>query len=318
MTQQSHTTIIPDNYGGLRLDQALSQLFDQFSRSQLQAWIKAGKVTVDGQAQRARDKVYGGETVILKYEETPQTDWQAEAIPLTVVYEDDELIVIDKPVGMVVHPAAGHASGTLCNALLYHHQGAELLPRAGIIHRLDKDTSGLLIVAKTMETYQRLVSMMQDRLIKRRYLAVVYGQMTAGGTIDEPVGRHPVDRKRMAVTPTGKPAVTHYRINQRYEFHTVVDVELETGRTHQIRVHMAYLHYPIVGDQVYGGRLRIPRHCTSELRSFLQGFKRQALHARHLEFQHPVSGQELIFESPLPDDISRLIELLEAEQQQYD
>ena len=310
MAQQSHTTIIPEQYGGLRLDQALSQLFDQFSRSQLQAWIKAGQVKVNGRTQRARDRVYGGETVVLEYEETPQTVWQAEAIPLHIVFEDDSLLVIDKPAGMVVHPAAGHESGTLCNALLYHHPGAEQLPRAGIIHRLDKDTSGLLVVAKTAECYQQLVRMMQARQIRRHYLALVYGQVTSGGTIDQPVGRHPVDRKRMAVTPAGKPAVTHYRIRQRFKHHTLLSVELETGRTHQIRVHLAYTHYPLVGDPVYGGRLRIPKHSLPGLRTFLQGFKRQALHACQLALPHPVSQQPLRFDSSLPADMARLLELL--------
>ncbi len=318
MTHHTLTAIIPDEATGLRVDQALSQLFSQFSRSQLQNLIKAGQVKVDGENPRTRDKVLGGESVVLQFEDVPQIDWQAEELPLEIVYEDDDLLVVNKPVGVVVHPAAGHASGTLCNALLHHHPDAELLPRAGVIHRLDKDTSGLLVVAKTPTTYQQLVSMMQEREIKREYLAVVYGAMTAGGTIDEPIGRHPVDRKRMAVKPLGKDAVTHYRIKQRFDNHTVIDVQLETGRTHQIRVHMAYIHYPIVGDQTYGGRLRIPKGCADELKTYLQSFKRQALHARKLSFIHPVTQQPLEFSSPLPEDIVNLIALLESHQRESD
>jgi len=311
------SSIIPESSGGQRLDLALSHLFSQFSRSRIQNWIKSGQLTVDGAVWRGRDKVQGGEAIALEYEETPEVEWQAEAMPLTLLHEDPHLLVVDKPVGMVVHPASGHQNGTLCNALLHHVKGARLLPRAGIIHRLDKDTSGLLVVAKTDEAYQALVNMMQQRDIKREYLAIVSGQIIAGGTVDEAIGRHPVDRKKQAVIPDGlsggKHAVTHYRVAERYPAHTLLNVELETGRTHQIRVHMAHIHHPIVGDQTYGGRLRFPKASSDELKAYLRAFKRQALHARRLSFIHPVSNEPMQFESEIPEDIGHLTTILQSE-----
>jgi 23S rRNA pseudouridine1911/1915/1917 synthase len=235
-----------------------------------------------------------------------------EALPLREVYEDADLLVIDKPAGLVVHPAAGHQSGTLLNALLHRYPEARLLPRAGIVHRLDKDTSGLMVVARTPASHQALVAAIQAREVSREYVAVVNGVMTGGGTVDQPMARHPRQRQKMAVVAGGKPAVTHYRLRERFVSHTAVDVQLETGRTHQIRVHLAHLGYPLVGDPAYGGRLKVPKGSDEALRALLAGFPRQALHAARLAFSHPITGQPCSWESPLPDDIEQLLAGLRA------
>lgn len=306
----AQTAEIPDELDGKRLDQALAVLFQDYSRSRLQQWIRDGQVEVDARVLRPRDKVYAGQQVTLRARLVPEGEWQAQAIPLSIVYEDDQLLVINKPAGLVVHPAAGNRSGTMLNALLHHAPDLETLPRAGIVHRLDKETSGLLVVAKDLATHKALVEQLQAREFEREYLAVVVGVMTAGGSVDAPIGRHPVQRTRMAVIDSGKPAVTHYRVQERYRAHTLIRVRLETGRTHQIRVHMAYIHYPLVGDPAYGGRLRLPPACTPELAEALRQFRRQALHAARLGIVHPGTGQQLHWEAPLPADMQHLLSAL--------
>ncbi|MCH4564503.1 23S rRNA pseudouridine(1911/1915/1917) synthase RluD [Halomonas sp. EGI 63088] len=301
---------VPDAMAGLRLDQAAAELFADFSRERLKGWIKAGALTVDGTPARPRDKVYGGERLQLQAELEDDARFEPEAIPLDVVFEDDEVLVIDKPAGLVVHPAAGNPDGTLLNALLHHCPALAAVPRAGIVHRLDKDTSGLMVVAKTLMAQTSLVEQLQARSVSREYDAVSVGVMTAGGTLDAPIGRHPRDRKRQAVNASGKPAVTHYRVVERFRAHTHVRCRLETGRTHQIRVHLAHLRYPLVGDPVYGGRLKLPRGGGEALKALLREFPRQALHARKLAFVHPGSGETLTFRAPLPDDILLLLDYL--------
>ncbi len=308
---------VPEELAGTRLDQALSRMFPQFSRARLQQWIRAGQVTVDGRVLRPRDRVAGLETVSVEAELEVQETFKAEAIELDIVYEDDTILVLNKPVGMVVHPAAGNWEGTLQNALLHHAPELAQVPRAGIVHRLDKDTSGLLVVARTLTAHKRLVEQLQARTVKREYAAVVDGLFTAGGTVDAPIARHPVDRKRMAVVAGGKPAVTHYRVAERFRAHTFVTVRLETGRTHQIRVHMAYLRHPLVGDRVYGGRPRLPPGCTPQLRETLQGFHRQALHAARLALEHPKRGETMEWEAPLPADMVALLEALREDVREH-
>lgn len=311
-TEQRQYTVPTEAYGQ-RLDQVLVNLLPEFSRSRLQQWVKQGKILLNGQAVKPKTKVTGGETLDITIEQEQQGEWQAEDIPLDIVYEDDALLVINKPVGMVVHPAVGNRSGTLLNALLYHCPDLINVPRAGIVHRIDKETSGLLVVAKTLTAQTHLVNQLQKRAFDREYEAIVNGEMTGGGTIDQPIGRHPVQRVKMAVMKNpqaGKEAITHYRIKERFHQYTAVSVKLETGRTHQIRVHMAHIRYPLVGDPVYAGRLRLPPDCSEELKNFLLNFKRQALHARKLGLEHPVSGQWLEWEAELPDDMQQLKQLL--------
>lgn len=304
---------VPDSLAGQRLDQALAQLFSQYSRSRLQQWLKQGCVRVDGRQWRPRDKVMGGERIEIEAQLEEQGDWQAQPIELDIVYEDEALIVLNKPAGLVVHPAAGNPEGTMLNALLHHDPELATVPRAGIVHRLDKETTGLLVVARTLASQKQLVEQLQARRFEREYRAVVNGVMTAGGTIEEPIGRHPVQRKRMAVVQNGKPAITHYRVEQRFRAHTHIRVNLETGRTHQIRVHMAHIHHPLVGDPVYGGRLRLPKGAGEELIEILRGFKRQALHASRLGLKHPLSGEMMHWEQPLPADMSALIHALDED-----
>ncbi|ROR34705.1 23S rRNA pseudouridine(1911/1915/1917) synthase RluD [Inmirania thermothiophila] len=308
-----HTLVIPPELAGRRLDQALASLLPEHSRSRIKGWIEAECVRVDGAAARPRQRLAGGERVevdaAVEAEEAPAP----EPMPLRIVHEEAHLIVLDKPAGLVVHPAAGNPRGTLVNALLAHDPALAVLPRAGLVHRLDKDTSGLLLVARTPEAHTRLVRAMQARAIARTYLAVVNGVVTAGGTVDAPVGRHPVDRKRMAVVPAGRPAVTHYRVRRRFRAHTLLEVRLETGRTHQIRVHMAHLRHPVTGDPVYGGRPRLPRDPLPALAERVRAMRRQALHAARLAFAHPLTGTPLAFASPLPADLAALLEALEED-----
>ena len=301
---------ITEDQAGVRLDQALSDLLPDRSRSQIQQWIRDGRVRINDQVPRQRDKLAGSELVEIDVPEPVEDRWQAEAIPLNVVFEDDTILIIDKPAGLVVHPGAGNPQGTLLNALLNHTPLLQSLPRAGIVHRIDKDTSGLLVVAKTEAARLDLIDQLQAHTLEREYLAVVRGLMVAGGTIDEPVGRHPHDRTRMTVTAKGKQAVTHYRVKEKYRAHVLITVNLETGRTHQIRVHMAHIHHPLVGDPVYGGRFRLPPNCSDGLRQALSAFKRQALHAQRLGLIHPESGVARQWESPVPEDLTRLIEAL--------
>lgn len=306
---------IPKHLDNKRLDQALAELFPEYSRTRLQAWIQAGQITVDGKIFRPRDKVHTGQHVKINPIIEPMVTWQAQQIKLDIIYEDKDIIVINKPAGLVVHPAAGRSHNTMLNALLYHVPKLANLPRAGIIHRLDKDTSGLLVVAKNSKAHTTLVAELQKRNITREYEAIVNGIMTSGGTVNAPIGRHPKDRKRMAVvTPSkGKPAITHYRVIKRFRAHTHIKVILETGRTHQIRVHMAYIHYPIVGDQVYGGKQKLPKGTTEELKQYLHNFKRQALHAKRLGLIHPTTGKQIDWLAPPPEDMQQLLKLLKKD-----
>jgi len=301
---------VPPALAGRRLDQALAELLPEYSRARLQQWIRCGAVTVGEHTVRARDKVHGGEEIQVEAELEANDQWSAEQIPLAIVYEDDQILVLNKPAGLVVHPAAGNRTGTLLNALLHHAPELAQIPRAGIVHRLDKETSGLMVVARTLTAQKRLVEQLQRRSVKREYLALVLGVLTAGGSVEAPIGRHPVQRKRMAVVAGGKPALTHYRVLERYRGHTLIRARLETGRTHQIRVHMAYIRHPLVGDPVYGGRLQIPSGCSDALRRALQGFHRQALHAERLSLKHPVSGDELAWRQSPPADMLELIGVL--------
>lgn len=307
------TAAVPPEAAGRRLDQVLAELFPEFSRSRLKQWIEAGKVEVDGRRLRPRDKLQGIETISLQPVQEPEERWSPEEIPLDVVYEDDHLLVINKPAGLVVHPAAGNRDGTLLNALLHHAPELAAVPRAGIVHRLDKETSGLLAVAKTLEAQNSLVRQLQERSVTREYDAVIAGVITGGGTVDAPIGRHPVDRKRMAVTRGGKPAVTHYRLVRRFRAHCHIKVRLETGRTHQIRVHMAHIHHPLVGDPVYGGRFRRPAGIGEELAAVLHGFRRQALHAARLALVHPTSRETLEWTAALPSDMQALLDALRGD-----
>lgn len=311
MAEEILTTIIPEHYARQRLDAVLGELFPDYSRSRMQQWIKNGKVLLDGEQPRGRDKVQGFETVEIHVEPESLDDRVlAENISLDLIYEDDDLIVINKPIGLVVHPAAGHPSGTLQNALLHHEPRLVEVPRAGIVHRLDKDTSGLLVVARNLKSHKSLVDQLQARSVHREYQAIAMGVLTAGGTVEEPIGRHPRDRKRMWVREDGKEAITHYRVMERYRRHTLIRVNLETGRTHQIRVHMAYINHPLVGDAVYGGRLKLPKGASEELKASLRHFSRQALHAGRLGLIHPATGEHCEWEVALPDDMQVLIQLL--------
>lgn len=301
---------VPPEHSDRRLDQAAAELMPEHSRSRLQGWIKSGALTVNGKACKPRDKVMLGDKLELDAEPEAQVSWQAEAISLDIVYEDEHLLVINKPAGLVVHPAAGHADGTLVNALLNHAPEVENLPRAGIVHRLDKDTSGIMVVARSLIAHTSLVDQLQTRTMGREYEAIVVGTLTGGATVDAPIGRHPRERKKMAVVPTGKPAVTHYRLIERFAAHTHVRCKLESGRTHQIRVHMAHVKHPLVGDPQYGGRLRLPKGTTDELRDVLAGFQRQALHARQLTLEHPRTGELMSWEVPLPEDMETLLAAL--------
>jgi 23S rRNA pseudouridine1911/1915/1917 synthase len=304
---------IPAGHAGQRLDQALASLLPDYSRSRLKSWIESGEIRVDGAVLRPRDKVLGGEQVSVRASLPQETRAEPQSIPLVLAHEDRHLLVIDKPAGLVVHPGAGNPDMTLQNALLAHDPGLASLPRAGIVHRLDKDTSGLLIVARTLPAHTALVRMLGEREIHREYEAICRGVMTGGGTVDAPIDRHPTERVRMAVREGGREAVTHYRVIQRFRAHTHVRVQLETGRTHQIRVHLAHAGFPIVGDRVYGGRLAFPKGASEALREALREFPRQALHAARLQFDHPVTGKPLECLSALPADMRGLLDALAAD-----
>lgn len=314
MTKKMQQTMtIPDDLGGMRLDLALAKLLADYSRTQIQEWIKNGEILVDGRPLKAKDSVLGGETIIIDGTIKPQPTWQAQAIDLNIIYEDETLLVINKPAGMVVHPAAGNYENTLLNALLHHAPQLQELPRAGIIHRLDKGTSGLLVIAKTSHALKNLTHQLKNRTIKRIYQGIVYGVLTAGGTIDEPIGRHPIQRKRMTVIETGKPAVTHYRVIEKYRAYTRVKVQLETGRTHQIRVHFTHIHHPLLGDPTYGKRLQLPKGASAEMITELRQFKRQALHASELGLTHPETDRLMTWQAPLPQDMQHLISVLKKD-----
>ena len=305
------THLVAEEYAGQRLDKALAELFPDYSRSCLQNWLKRGYISIDGRQQPPKHKLKGGEQLVVQIPEVPESpEVSAEDIAVDVKYADEDIVVINKPAGMVVHPAAGNKAGTLQNALLHHFPEVSGVPRGGLVHRLDKDTSGLLVVARSLRAHKSLVEQLQTRSMGREYDAVVQGTLISGGTVDAAIGRHHVDRKRMAVRQGGKLAVTHYRIKEKFRQHTYLQVNLETGRTHQIRVHMAHIKKPIVGDPVYAGRMKVPADCGEELRTCLQHFNRQALHAGRLGLIHPASGEEMQWNTPLPDDMQRLLSLL--------
>lgn len=314
MTNKIEQTVtIPSELAGTRLDQALAKLLPSYSRTQIQDWIKTSALQVNGANAKARQLALGGEIITINATLKAQPNWEAQAIALDIIYEDDDILIINKAKGMVVHPAAGNLNNTLLNALLHHAPVLQQLPRAGILHRLDKDTTGLLIIAKSQPALTHLTQQLKERTITRIYQTIVCGVMTSGGTVDAPIGRHPVARKRMAILDTGKPAVTHYRIIERYRAHTRLKVQLETGRTHQIRVHMAHIHYPVLGDQTYGGRLQLPKGATPELVGALRQFKRQALHACELGFIHPITQKLMSFNAPIPEDMQHLIAILKED-----
>jgi len=303
--------VVPRALAGVRIDRAAAELFDGFSRVALARWIDDGQLTCDGVRARPRDKVHGGETLRLEAHVTPREDWRsAQPVPFAVVYEDAELLVLDKPAGVVVHPGAGTPDGTLVNGLLLHRPALAALPRAGIVHRLDKDTSGLLLVAASEAARVRLVAMLAAREISRRYLAVAEGIVANALTIDAPIGRDPTLRTRQRVRTDGRSAVTHVRMLARYRAHTLIEATLETGRTHQIRVHLAHTGHPLVGDARYGARGRIPVDADPATVLALRGFRRQALHAWRLALTHPQTGAALAFEAPLPADLAALTEAL--------
>lgn len=303
---------------GARLDQALAQLFPDYSRSRLKVWIEDDRVKVNGAiVNKAREKVFGGEQIEIQAELEEEIRFEPQAIPLNIVYEDDDILVINKPKELVVHPGAGNPDGTVLNALLHHYPQIAEVPRAGIVHRLDKDTTGLMVVAKTVPAQTHLVTALQKREITREYEAVASGIMTQGGKVDEPMARHPTKRTAMAVHPMGKAAVTHYRIMERFRNYTRLRLRLETGRTHQIRVHMAHIAHPLLGDQLYGGRPRPPKGASADFLEVLRNFKRQALHAAMLRLHHPITNELMEWHAPLPEDFVELIEALKADYQLY-
>ncbi|MFZ5722047.1 MAG: 23S rRNA pseudouridine(1911/1915/1917) synthase RluD [Pseudomonadota bacterium] len=310
------TATVPATLAGTRLDRAAAELFPEHSRARLQAWIEAGVLTVDGRPGEGKKKLAGGERLHLRVQPAATGDWLAEDLPLEIVHEDADILVIDKPMDLVVHPAAGHEHGTLVNALLHHDPSLATLPRCGIVHRIDKDTTGLLVVARTLEAHTALVRQLQDKSVWREYEAVAGGIVARDGKVEAPIGRHPVDRKKMAVTVGGKPAVTHYTVLQRFRAHTHLRLKLETGRTHQIRVHMAHIKHPLVGDPLYGGRAVLPPYCGEALAAALRDFPRQALHATRLGLVHPRSGEFMGWHSPLPDDFVCLLDLLAEDMRQ--
>ena len=312
-TPEPRDARVPESAAGRRFDAVLAELFPEFSRSRLAEWIRSGDALLDGRQARPRDPVRGGEQVRLVARTGIETEAVAQDIPLDVLYEDDAVFVIDKPAGLVVHPGAGNADGTLVNALLHRDPSLAALPRAGIVHRLDKDTSGVMVVARTLPAQAALVEQLSAREVHRQYLAVVVGALVSGGTADAPIDRHPRDRLRMAVREDGRDAITHFRLRERFRAHTALECRLETGRTHQIRVHMAHLKHPIVGDPLYGGSLKLPKGASEELVAALRGFKRQALHAETLEFVHPVSGEAIRCTAPVPDDLQALLAALRAD-----
>lgn len=313
--QVEESATVAETASGQRLDQAAAELFSSYSRSKLQAWIKSGELTVNGAKAKTRDKMLGGELLELKAELQEQGSWQPEAIDLDIVYEDSDILVLNKPMGLVVHPAAGNHTGTLLNALLHHCPDLIHVPRAGIVHRLDKDTTGLMVVAKTLEAHTDLVAQLQERSVSREYEAISQGVMTGGGMVEANIGRHPKQRTKMAVLNFGgKEAITHYRVIKRFDAYTHIRLKLETGRTHQIRVHMAHIGYPLVGDSAYAGRFKIPKGLDKALIEKLRSFPRQALHAAQLGLIHPSSGEYMEWDAELPADMVDLLADLKASQ----
>ena len=304
--------VVPDALSGLRADQALAKVFPEHSRARIQGWIRTGAATLDGATVRARDRVSGGERINVRCEVEADDRWAAQPGSLAILHEDPDLLVLDKPPGLVVHPGAGNRDGTLLNRLLAYDPGLRAVPRAGLVHRLDKDTSGLMLVARSLRAHTRLVARIRSREVERVYEAVVIGSPPPSGTVEAAIGRHRTHRTRMAAGSRGKPAVTHYRVIEHYPKHARLEVRLETGRTHQIRVHLAHVGYPIVGDATYGGRGARAREAASGVPDTVATFPRQALHATRLSLEHPVSGQTLAVESAPAPDILGLIEALRA------
>jgi len=319
MAQQIElTNTVNDSQLGLRLDQVIAELYPDYSRSRIKDWILNGMVSVNGDVvKKPRAKMMGGEELFIQAEIEDEVRWVAQDIPLDIVYEDEHILVINKPRDFVVHPGAGTPDCTVLNALLFHCPSLAEVPRAGIVHRLDKDTTGLMVVAKTIQAQTRLVRALQKRKITREYEAIAMGQMTGGGTVEKPIGRHSTKRTSMAVHELGKPAITHYRVAEHFREHTRLVLRLETGRTHQIRVHMSYLSHPLVGDALYGGRPRPPRHASDELIQALRAFDRQALHARMLRLTHPITGELMEWHAPLPIDMVAMMSILRKDQEEH-
>ena len=301
--------IIGEEHEGQRLDKTLALLFPDFSRSQLKAWLEDGSITVDGKSLRPREKVKGGESILLNTTLEDRDNWEAQAIDLDIIYEDDDILVVNKPIGLVAHPGTGNSDSTLVNALLYHHPDLSCLPRGGLVHRLDKETSGLLVVAKTLAAHKHLIDQLQTREMGRKYVAIACGELTGGRKIDEPLGRHPTQRTKQAIVVDGKPAITHFRIGERFMGNTLINIKLETGRTHQIRVHLASINHPLLGDPLYGRRFSLPKKASAELIEALRAYRHQALHAKTLTLIHPTTNEEVSFEAPIPEDFQNLIEL---------
>tara|TARA_B110000305_G_scaffold233674_1_gene290498 strand:- start:471 stop:1418 length:948 start_codon:yes stop_codon:yes gene_type:complete len=310
MSVQSLKIIIPERMAGSRLDSALSEMLPDYSRSKITSWIKAGDALINNHNFKPKDKSKGFEVVYLTSSQKQPNEWIAENIPLDIVYEDEDMIIINKQSGLVTHPGAGNWSGTLANALLHYDVSLAALDRAGIVHRLDKNTSGLMVVARSGKAQKNLVEQLASHSIDREYSAIVYGHIIAGGTIDEPIGRDPKDRIKQAVSETGKEAITHYRTIDRFKNHAHVKAILETGRTHQIRVHLSYVGHALVGDPMYGGRVRYPKKADETLKDALLNFKRQALHSKKLTLTHPISGEIMSWKAPLPDDMLKLLSVL--------
>ncbi|MDG2250967.1 MAG: 23S rRNA pseudouridine(1911/1915/1917) synthase RluD [Gammaproteobacteria bacterium] len=298
---------VPEDLAGNRLDQVAARLFPEYSRARLQSWIKDGSLRVNAQSLRPRDRLKTGDLLQIEVKLVSSEQFLPQPIQLDIIFEDKDLVILNKPANLVVHPAAGHWQGTLLNGLLHAYPELEAIPRAGIVHRLDKDTTGLMVVAKNLQSHSILVQQLQERSVEREYEAIVHGVLTGGGIIDAPLGRHPVNRKKKAVIVKGKDSITHYRVLQRFRSHTHVQLNLQTGRTHQIRVHMTHINHSLVGDPLYGGRLQLPTACSEELEQNLRNFKRQALHARRLALVHPTSERKLSWEVVAPDDFQQLL-----------
>ena len=304
------TIIIPERMTGDRLDVALSEMLPDYSRSKITAWIKSGDALINNKAFKPKDKVNGSQMVMLSLNKKQNNDWSAENIALNIVFEDEDIIIINKPFGLVTHPGAGNWNGTLANALLYYDPQLSKLDRAGIVHRLDKNTSGLMVIARNEKSQKYLVEQLQSHSVVREYSAIVYGHMISGGSVNDPIGRDPKDRIKQAVSSNGKDATTHYRVIERFKSHTHVKAILETGRTHQIRVHLSHIGYPLLGDPMYGGRVRFPKKASEILKESLLGFKRQALHSKKLTLNHPSTGELMSWKAPLPDDMLELLDIL--------
>jgi len=304
------TIIIPERMTGDRLDVALSKMLPDYSRSKITAWIKSGDALINNKAFKPKDKVNGSQIVILSLNKKQNNDWSAENIVLNIVFEDEDIIIINKPFGLVTHPGAGNWNGTLANALLYYDPKLSKLDRAGIVHRLDKNTSGLMVIARNEKSQKYLVEQLQSHSVAREYSAIVYGHMISGGSVNDPIGRDPKDRIKQAVSSNGKDATTHYRVIDRFKSHTHVKAILETGRTHQIRVHLSHIGYPLLGDPMYGGRVRFPKKASEILKESLLGFKRQALHSKKLTLYLPSTGELMSWKAPLPDDMLELLNIL--------